>query len=69
MNRLLIKLVRKYQNSKGGNHVPSCIFTPSCSDYAIISLEKYNIFKALRIITIRIYKCDSAKNHGGNDYP
>lgn len=69
MKRLLIKLVRKYQNSKGSNHVPSCIFTPSCSDYAIIALENYNIFKALQLITIRVYKCDSSKNFGGNDYP
>jgi uncharacterized protein len=69
MKRLIIKLVHKYQKSKGSNHIPSCIFTPSCSDYAILALEKYNIFKALRLIKTRIYKCDSAKNIGGEDYP
>ena len=69
MNKLLIKLVRYYQNSKNPDHAPSCIFTPSCSVYAIIALEKYNTFKALYIICRRIYSCDSAKNFGGNDYP
>lgn len=69
MNVILIKLVRRYQESKKPDHTPSCIFTPSCSEYAIIALEKYNTFKALYLITKRIYRCDSAKNFGGNDYP
>lgn len=69
MNLLLIKLVRRYQNSKGSNHVPSCIFIPSCSDYSILVLKKYNIVKAIRFILVRVYNCDSSKNIGGNDYP
>lgn len=69
MNRLLVKLIHKYQNSKGDNHISTCIYTPCCSDYAIIALEKYNIIIALRLIIIRIYKCDSSKNIGGVDYP
>jgi len=69
MNKLLIKLVWKYQKGKKSDHIPSCIFTPSCSDYAILVLEKFNTFKALILITKRIYKCDSSKNFGGEDYP
>ncbi len=64
-----MKFVKKYQKNKKIDHVPSCIFNPSCSDYAITALEKYNTIYALVLIGKRVYRCDSAKNFGGDDYP
>lgn len=69
MNKVFISLVRKYQKNKKPDHVPTCIFEPSCSQYAIIVLEKYHLFKALYMILNRIYRCDSSKNIGGKDFP
>lgn len=69
MRTIFIKLIKKYQENKKANHTPSCIFYPSCSDYALIALNKYNILKALVLIFKRIYRCDSTRNFGGEDFP
>lgn len=59
----LIKIYKKYL-SKGLNS--GCIFTPTCSVYAIEALEKYNFFKAFPLIVYRILRCNSL-NKGGFD--
>lgn len=59
----LIKLYKKYL-SKGLNS--GCIFTPTCSVYAVEALQKYSFFKALALIIYRILRCNSL-NKGGFD--
>ena len=59
----LIKLYKKYL-SKGLNS--GCIFTPTCSIYAIEALQKYGFFKAWLLIISRILRCNSL-NTGGFD--
>ena len=59
----LIKIYKKYL-SKGLNS--GCIFTPTCSIYAIQALEKYNFIKAFPLIFFRILRCNSL-NKGGYD--
>lgn len=45
-----------------------CYFTPSCSDYAILVLEKYSFRKAFPMIVNRLYRCH--KKIGDKiDYP
>ncbi|HSE56875.1 MAG TPA: membrane protein insertion efficiency factor YidD [Candidatus Paceibacterota bacterium] len=47
---------------------PSCIFYPTCSEYAVLAFRKYGFLKAFFISTKRIMRC-----HPGNepkiDYP
>jgi putative membrane protein insertion efficiency factor len=59
----LIKLYKKYL-SKGLNS--GCIFTPTCSMYAVEALQKYSFFKAVALIIYRILRCNSL-NKGGFD--
>ena len=59
----LIKLYKKYL-SKGLNS--GCIFTPTCSVYAVEALQKYSFFKAFALIMYRILRCNSF-NKGGFD--
>ncbi|MBE5765113.1 MAG: membrane protein insertion efficiency factor YidD [Clostridiales bacterium] len=59
----LIKLYKKYL-SKGLNS--GCIFTPTCSVYAVEALQKYSFFKAFALIIYRILRCNSL-NKGGFD--
>lgn len=61
----LLKLYKKYL-SKGLNS--GCIFTPTCSVYAMEALGKYNFFKAFYLIITRILRCNSL-NPGGYDPP
>lgn len=66
INRLLIGILKFYKKyiSKGLN--TGCIFTPTCSEYAMDALEKYGLFKALALIVCRILRCNSL-NKGGFD--
>ncbi|MBO4262903.1 MAG: membrane protein insertion efficiency factor YidD [Clostridia bacterium] len=43
-----------------------CIFTPTCSVYAIEALEKHNFFVSILLIIWRILRCNSL-NKGGYD--
>ncbi|MGB9639016.1 MAG: membrane protein insertion efficiency factor YidD [bacterium] len=59
-----INLYKKY--IKRGYKV--CKYYPSCSDYAIISLNKYGIIKGGIKSVIRVIKCNPFSK-GGIDLP
>lgn len=63
--RLFIKL---YQHYAPESIRQKCICTPSCSEYALIVLKKYNTLKALKLIYIRLkFTCNG--NKPITDYP
>jgi uncharacterized protein len=68
LNNILIKAVYLYQKIispyLGGN----CRFYPSCSEYAILSLQKYGVLKAAAKISLRLLRCNPI-SRGGIDYP
>ncbi|HOK39940.1 MAG TPA: membrane protein insertion efficiency factor YidD [bacterium] len=68
MKKFLIILIKFYQKYISIFIPPVCRFEPSCSEYAILSLKKYNLFKALLLIIKRIIRCNPLCN-GGIDYP
>ena len=43
-----------------------CCFTPSCSDYAILALQKYGMLKGCKMVIDRLIRCHPP---GGIDYP
>lgn len=65
-SRLLIALLRAYQRILSpllGSH---CRFYPSCSQYAIESLNRFGVIKGCWLIMKRVLKCHPL-NPGGND--
>ena len=66
LNNLFIFVVKVYQRAISPFFISSCRFTPSCSEYTIEALKKYNIFKALFLAAKRILKCHPW-NRGGPD--
>lgn len=43
---------------------PTCVFYPTCSEYAKLAYEKFNFFKASLISVKRILRCHPwQKNH------
>ena len=64
MKKISILLIKFYQQSIS-MYLPSvCIYTPSCSQYAIETIEKYNIFKSLYLIIKRLIKCNPMSKKG-----
>jgi putative membrane protein insertion efficiency factor len=60
----LIKFYRKYVT-----HIlrSRCIYTPTCSAYALEALRKRNVFDAVFLICFRILRCNPLSK-GGIDY-
>ena len=70
LNRFFIFLIKLYKKYLSEGLNSGCIFTPTCSMYAVEALEKYGFIKAFALILFRILRCNSlnkALNKGGYD--
>jgi len=57
-------LIRFYQKVISPYLMPSCRFTPTCSEYAIQAIAKYGPFKGGRMALKRISSCHPWGRHG-----
>ncbi|HHZ16438.1 MAG TPA: membrane protein insertion efficiency factor YidD [Peptococcaceae bacterium] len=57
MKKLLIFLLKIYQQYFSPLKGPSCRFYPSCSAYAIQAVDKYGVLKGCFLACRRILKC------------
>jgi len=63
----IIKIYRKYISPLKGR--PACIYTPTCSKYAIEALEKYGFFKGSFLAVKRILRCHPFAKGGYDPVP
>ena len=70
MKSIFIAMIRFYQKylSAWKGH-PTCIYTPTCSQYAIEALEKYGIFKGGLLTVWRILRCNPFAKGGYDPVP
>lgn len=66
IKRILIITVRLYQRYAKIETRMKCCFKPSCSEYAILALEKYGVIKGIKLSIKRFKRCHPP---GGEDYP
>jgi putative membrane protein insertion efficiency factor len=64
---ILIWMVRVYQKYASWELRLSCVFTPSCSEYMILAIEKYGAIKGLFRGLKRLCRCHHP--NGGIDNP
>lgn len=64
---LFIFVIRCYQRFISPLLGPSCRFTPTCSQYAIIALNRFGLVKGSWLTLKRILKCHPL--HDGGDDP
>ena len=67
MKTILILLIRFYQILAPKRVRESCRFKPSCSEYMILSLNKFGVGQGLKEGIKRLRKCKPP--YGGIDYP
>ncbi|WP_394698292.1 membrane protein insertion efficiency factor YidD [Labilibaculum manganireducens] len=67
MKSIFIAFIRLYQNTAPKRIRESCRFEPSCSEYMIISLNKFGVKDGLKKGIKRLRKCKPP--YGGIDYP
>lgn len=65
MTKILIYLVKFYQNAISPHFPPACRYTPSCSAYAVEALQKHGAFKGTWLAIKRISRCHP---WGGSGY-
>lgn len=58
MKEFLIILIKQYQRKISPVIKPACRFNPTCSEYAVLALRKYNLLIAFSKIIIRIIRCN-----------
>ena len=63
---LLIKFYRLFISPLIGRN---CIYSPTCSEYGIIALKKYGVFKGSFLTAKRILKCNSLFKGGCDPVP
>ena len=63
----LIKFYQKYLSPLKGR--ATCIYTPTCSQYAIEALEKYVLIKGVCLAVWRILRCNPFAKGGYDPVP
>ena len=63
----IMNLYRKYISPL--KRRPSCIYTPTCSQYAIEALEKYGVLKGSFLAVKRILRCHPFAKGGYDPVP
>lgn len=66
MKHVLIKGIRGYQKYLSPLKGVRCPYTPSCSQYAVLAIEKYGAVKGSALAAWRILRCNPL-SHGGYD--
>ena len=69
LRRILIAIVRFYQNAISPWTPPSCRFTPTCSSYAIEALDEHGAIRGSWLALRRISKCHPWGGHGYDPVP
>ncbi|MBQ3234941.1 MAG: membrane protein insertion efficiency factor YidD [Clostridia bacterium] len=69
MKKVLTAFIKFYR--KRLTHVlkSNCIFTPTCSEYALEALQKRNVFVAIGLIIWRILRCNHFSAGGYDPVP
>ncbi|SNR82370.1 membrane protein insertion efficiency factor YidD [Desulfurobacterium atlanticum] len=68
LGEIVISLIKAYKRLISPILPKSCRFYPSCSDYAILSIEKYGVLKGSLKAFWRVLRCNPFSK-GGVDYP
>jgi len=68
LKKVFILFIRFYQKFISPLFPSSCRYYPSCSNYAIMAIEKYGILKGTIKAIFRILRCNPFSK-GGIDYP
>lgn len=69
VKKLFLLLIRFYQVGISPLIGPHCRFTPTCSQYAFISISRYGIFKGTYLAVRRILKCHPFHEGGYDPVP
>ena len=68
MKKVLIAIIHLYQKIPFSSH-KLCRYTPTCSEYAIESIETYGSIKGSYLAMKRILRCNPLGSYGYDPVP
>ena len=70
MKKLLLAMVRFYRrNLSRRKKKPTCRYIPTCSEYAMIAIERYGALKGGRMAAWRLLRCNPFSKGGYDPVP
>ena len=69
VGRILVYLIRGYQQYISPRHGPRCRFIPTCSQYAIEAIETHGALKGSALAVWRILRCNPFSKGGYDPVP
>ena len=69
MKHALIALIELYRTYVSPTRMPTCRFTPTCSEYAVEALSAHGAVKGVYLSTIRLLKCGPWHRGGWDPVP
>lgn len=67
--RVLVLVIRFYQRFVSPMTPPTCRFYPSCSQYAVIALERHGLIRGTWLAARRLLRCNPWNPGGVDDVP
>ncbi|MBB2989020.1 hypothetical protein FHR72_000477 [Mycolicibacterium iranicum] len=67
--RALISLIQLYRHTISPLRLPTCRFTPTCSQYAVEALTEFGLFRGSWLALVRLLKCGPWHNGGWDPIP
>ena len=68
MKRIIISVIRFYQRLPLFSH-KVCRFYPTCSEYMIIAINEYGVFKGIYLGVFRVIRCNPFSKGGYDPVP
>ncbi len=69
MKKVLYKIIRFYKKRVSRGLPTSCVFRPTCSEYALTALKEYGGAKATAFSVYRILRCNHFSKGGYDPVP
>ena len=69
LKKIFLRLIRFYQVGISPFIGPGCRFQPTCSQYAIIAINRYGVVKGTYLAVRRLLKCHPFHKGGYDPVP
>jgi uncharacterized protein len=66
---LVVGLLRLYQRVVSPLYGPTCRFYPSCSQYALVAVERHGVLRGAGLAAWRLLRCNPWNAGGVDDVP
>lgn len=67
--RAVVSVIELYRTMVSPLRLPTCRFTPTCSQYAVDALTEFGLFRGGWLALVRLLKCGPWHNGGWDPIP